>query len=370
MEPLLQIVHISDLHFRLQVEPFGLTKLRQSLFLLPRLTALINKGIQPHDEAAREKFLDFFMELRAGEGGRFKDTVLLDTGDLSTLGDPESLEEGTQFLKELETSGVSQVVCLQGNHDAWPRDLPLFAPPGVLDEHEQWLRREHYPNKWPEEPLKWSYPEWGFEIQLFGLETVIHDRFWNTAAVGKVSRPRPHAGDVESVAQLARLRSHVESNDTGGAVFRILASHHLIGLGGQRSNRWDRVRDGDNVFAQLQDSQHPFHLILSGHTHRLYPEWTTLTSAASEPIQMVVGSLLQRPHPEASAPAAVPRFDSSYQAQILRFYARGCTILMERRWVVLDAFGAYQVVGERDCPTEECLTYAVLANGLERLEVG
>src|SRR4051812_2803197 len=110
--PVLQIIHITDLH----VKHLASNRAKE-LSVGRRLAARVeNKfkssplwvaGTPGHLPKAPESFKRFLQELKKREPGWFGDpedkdsaqTWLIDTGDLTTFGDEDSIKQGKEYLK-------------------------------------------------------------------------------------------------------------------------------------------------------------------------------------------------------------------------------------------------------------------------------
>lgn len=347
--PFLQIIHVSDLHFvhadRSKPSPWpGLRALRR---FLPKLDEVIAAGMAGHDEQAEEPFLEFVEEVTVrNEKWAGLPTWIVDTGDLSTFGDDASLNAGAQFLERARTIAGAKLHSMHGNHDAWPDAFPLVAPPFSIGPHRRHLRQVHYPQKWPEPPLTcWIPDASGGEVQLYGLNSVVHDRIRNTLALGEIEEDRywerglpiPNPG-----VQLSELDLHLRlygSKLPGARDFRILATHHPVHFPPAVRPKTiypqmfmlNERTVGTHLHAPPAGGSGPkAHLVLSGHTHEHFPKLDTvphwLRFLAHGPLgrdqgQFVVGSLMQRapiasgafPKPERAAP-------EPNQAEVIRFF--------------------------------------------------
>jgi hypothetical protein len=145
--------------------------------------------------------------------------------------------------------------------------------------------------------LRASIPHGGGEVQLYCVDSIKHERITNTAALGEVPKSR-----------IDRLIDLVDQNySSGRRDFRILAVHHPVHYPPRRHRLFMSMRN-DRDFAKALDTPsnkqaYPLaHLVLSGHTHSLFPEHGTLPvqpylcvhpELGNDQCQFVVGSLMQ-----------------------------------------------------------------------------
>jgi len=229
----------------------------------------------------------------------------------------------------------SLIVHLYGNHDAWPGKIPVggrivasiaqAALPAPLTQsslicfeqkksrrqiqrHRRRLRTCYFREHWPAPPHVHKAPELSVEVQLYALNTVIHDPELNMLAIGEVKEDRyweRGARKANKGIQLRRIASLIEGAQpaAGTRVVRLLATHHPVCISPQQENdiyqksakklpflcrRPMVLRHRDKVAKKLGlgTSDPLIHVVISGHTHRMYPE------VGSQPdCQIVVGSL-------------------------------------------------------------------------------
>jgi hypothetical protein len=254
-------------------------------------------------------------------------------------------------------------VSIYGNHDAWPGKLPAWAAKADIAAQKQTLTTFKYHVDTACLALRTSIPNVG-EVQLYLMDSIIHDRWRNLLALGEVSSP-----------QLKALETLVDNNSQSGrSDFRILAVHHPVHYPPPRS-RFQMSMRNDNAVAAILDTPsaggaYPLaHLVLSGHTHYLYPEHGKLPSQASlcshpglgdDQCQLVVGTLMQLDRDKK-------RGDWPHQCEVLRFYysqSDPSTLLLERLLAARQAspergsgFGPYQFV--KSDKVEEEITFTL-----------
>jgi 3',5'-cyclic AMP phosphodiesterase CpdA len=299
--PFLQIIHISDLHVIDPATPRAIGArllIRRLRYILPnRLVDQIDDGVLPHDPLAVIQFKDFVTRISTQDPIWSKcATWLVDTGDLTSLGDADSLDLGLKYWREL-TRLVSASASIYGNHDAWPGAFPLFANYSALVNQPQVLITRNFTINTPNLALQVAIPHGKGKVQLYFADSVRHDRAGNTRAVGEI---QSH--------QLSGLSQLVDNNYSPGQLnFRILAVHHPVHFPPPR-RRSMMSMGNDGAVAQALNQRTPkgafplAHLVLSGHTHALYPSHGTLPLQPSlcqhphlgpEQCQLVVGSLMQ-----------------------------------------------------------------------------
>ncbi|HEV8719257.1 MAG TPA: metallophosphoesterase [Candidatus Binatia bacterium] len=168
-KPFLQIVHVSDLHVG---DPTSLPMgtVRDWIRKLKRrvstgLADLISDGTAPHDPLAVSLFKNFLEEIV--EDPEWKDctTWLVDTGDLTSLGDQPSLNLGIQHLNEFKTV-CPKIASIYGNHDGWPGKLPAFSALVDVQAQPSKIMALGYSVTTPQIALRQLIPHGAGEIQL------------------------------------------------------------------------------------------------------------------------------------------------------------------------------------------------------------
>jgi 3',5'-cyclic AMP phosphodiesterase CpdA len=318
-EPFLQIIHISDLHV---VDPRSpnAASVRSRIRKWRRVSAgfanWMEEGTSPHDALAVPLFEDFLREFVKDPSWAGCETWLVDTGDLTSLGDAESFDLGRDYLRSLVRI-CPKFASIYGNHDAWPGEPPLLAKRKAIEEQWKVLVNQRYLVASPRCALKVNIPHGRGQVQLYFVDSVIRDRWRNAWALGEVSD-----------TQLKDLQGLVDQNyDPKRSDLRILAVHHPIHYPPPRPGMGMVMRNDKQVAAML-DTKSPagayplVHLVLSGHTHSLYPVQGALpaepylcihTPLQNNQVQLVVGTLMQ-----------LDRYGTRdgwpHQSQILRFY--------------------------------------------------
>ncbi len=317
--PFLQIVHISDLHVMDPRSPnavAGRGRIRGLRGVSTGIANWIDDGTAPHDRLAVPLFKEFLEEVTEDPELSDCETWLVDTGDLTSLGDQDSLDLGRNHLKEF-AQVCPKFASIYGNHDAWPGKLPLLAASPAITAQSQVLGARQYVVASPQCPLRTTIPHGAGEVQLYSVDSIIHDQWRNTWALGEISD-----------AQLDALKSLVDQNYVPSRHdFRILAVHHPVHYPPPRP-RFQMAMRNDRSVAAVLDTPSPAgayplaHLVLSGHTHYLYPPHGGLPAQPSlcihphlgnDQCQFVVGTLMQLDRYNK-------RLGWPHQCQILRLY--------------------------------------------------
>lgn len=298
--PFLQIVHISDLHVTDPKSPNSVhvrNSLRKMKYLPASIITWIEDGVAPHDRRAVGLFKEFLVEITVKDPHWSQcKTWLVDTGDLTSLGDKDSLNLGRKFLNDL-AKVCPDLLSVYGNHDAWPGKLPASAARSEIAAQQKTLTTLKYNIANAGLAFQTPIPNGSGEVQLYFVDSIIHDRWRNLWALGEVSDP-----------QLKELLALVDKNyQPGRNDFRILAVHHPVHYPPPRP-RFQMSMQNDRAVATTLDTPsakkaYPLaHLVLSGHTHFLYPEHGALPSQPSlclhpglgnDQCQFVVGTLMQ-----------------------------------------------------------------------------
>lgn len=367
--PFLQIVHISDLHV---MEGGSATAnrvrgwIRRVRKMSDAVADYVSDGTAPHDPLAVPLFTQFLSELSADPAWKDCMTWLIDTGDLTSLGDQKSFDTGQMHLSEFR--GVCpQAAAIYGNHDGWPGTFPLFAGKAALSTQLKVLVQRQYSVGAPLCPLRVPIPHHGGEVQLYLVDSVVLDRWKNTRALGKVAD-----------AQMTALKTLIDNQFTSERHdFRILAVHHPVHYPPPRPGG-TMVMDNDHEVGATLDSPsaagaYPLaHLVLSGHTHALFPAHgrlplqTTLcnhTHLGTSQCQLVVGTLMQLDRHGK-------RHSWPHQCEVLRFYysrSESRVLVMDRLLAARQSgiehrgsgIGPYKFVPGQTGNIEEQITFAI-----------
>ena len=331
--PFLQIIHISDLHVTnpKASEAIALRAwMRRLRKVLPAsLIAAIEDGLAPHDQLAFNLFKDFLQKLICQDPVWSKcKTWLVDTGDLTSMGDKDSLTLGMQVLSDL-TKLCPELVSIYGNHDAWPGKPPAWAARADVALQKKALTGLKYNVDVPKLSLQANVPN-GSVVQLYALDSVSHNRWQNLMALGGISDK-----------QLSAFATLVDENyKPNQRQFRILAVHHPVHYPPPRPHfemsMWNDGHVATVLHTPSQKGAYPLaHLVMSGHTHFLYPQHGALPAQPSlcvhpdlsdDQCQFVVGTLMQLDKYNK-------RHGWPHQCEILRLYyspTNDSVLLMER----------------------------------------
>ena len=290
---LLQIIHISDLHVGADGVSAETALARKTSRIALWLTRLMtrrdafnwNEGTQTHFPAAPEMFKAFLENQRSIDTEWFSNDIptwLVDTGDLTTYGDSNSIKAGKQYLEQwARAAGATHTRSLYGNHDAWPSCMPLVAAgtyKADLAKQKERLNAfpEWQPASWCSQPLSTNIAGGAGRIDLYALDSVGWAGYRNGRAIGHITPEQVHA-----------LQARIEQGDVPSVpCLRIVATHHPIAFPYES-------REVRPLIAPFPDAMHlensvevaqslrnparqplrdPYiHVILSGHTHARYP---------------------------------------------------------------------------------------------------
>lgn len=263
---------------------------------------VVYDGFGRHDIDARSEFVSFVQ--RAATVNWSGPTWLLDTGDDTTFGDRKSVSYAQDLLDEVSPWCARRLV-LYGNHDAWPKDFPLGGLPGRVRSQRRFLVRRHINESWPREPAILSRED--LDIEVYGLHSVLHGRLTNSAALGWLterfwSQRFPRWG--EDFVAVRHRAQRCDANRNGKPRLRILATHHPIARVDRLPHH--RVLNGSSATSVLgREESLGFQLVLSGHTHDLFPAHSELGATPADNahgplghdhVQMVIGTLMQHAH--------------------------------------------------------------------------
>lgn len=328
--PVLQLIHVTDLHFK-HVTAQGSEKIYRRRRLAARFAQNViekanvagwNEGTQGHYQHAPESFRRFLIEWRRKNPGWYAlssdddgaETWLIDTGDLTAFGDPESIQQGqSEFEKWRSYSGARRFRSIFGNHDAWPEMQPAMAilgrmPNELAKQRDRVFSQPHWRrSEWIDEPCVVEIPGTKARIELYAIDTVCFSAWENTRAVGEMN-------SEQLSAFRARLRRLWREDDQRH--FRILLTHHplvfpfdnKLPFGLKLPFVWSMgLKGADSCIRELRNDRNDpeklgplAHLFLSGHTHIAYPAGDLCASASEvyegllgpNQVQLVGGSLM------------------------------------------------------------------------------
>jgi hypothetical protein len=354
----MQIVHISDLHFHVGPAPQNDHLVRQAIALLSGASSGLGQWLLNYWEDGRAGHaLDALVAFECFLTGNAMPnepsgtppyvsgvsalhcatipTWLVDTGDLSSVGDDVSVRDEMAWVDRMaKLMGAKKTIRLYGNHDAWPKKFPLLASSNEVARHRTQFRNTHFARSWPQNPQSIPLGATGNRVDLYCLNSVIHDRNFNTRARGQI-RLDPHWGGIGAIDQLPELQGLVARRSRlPGKAFRILLSHHPIHYPPPIRTWVMSLRRANHVARQLINqggSTGPLaHLVLSGHTHELYPGHGALPPNAATPhhpplglhqLQLIVGSLSKAIRGVPPHVSSAHNVDAEpHQCQVLRFF--------------------------------------------------
>lgn len=362
--PLLRLIHISDLHMcndYSDKQMLATRGMEARLYLMNKAEEHDlhgwNAGVAGHKPSAERAFERYLQavagaddEWSGGVRAAVPETWLINTGDVSALGDTGSIDYAlARFAKWSGMLGGCPSRCLFGNHDVWPGIQPLVL--AGIDKDLGRQSRELVASKPPwrcEEwlqPLVVSAPQGGPTIEFYALNTISFARLDNYSAVGEVS-----PDDLEALCVAVESRA-------GKRAYRILGTHHPVVFpyaSGENSVGFMQsmvLRNATGVIRRLKNENgmapglgiQPYvHLFLSGHTHFGYPGERLLADVGEcyqgelgpRQLQLVAGSLMQSRDikkvranylsrlvdTEAPGFAQTRLLDANNQFQVLRFY--------------------------------------------------
>lgn len=352
----LHIIHVSDIHYRVNdrhylkteiylrnlADVFRRAHLESWAGFIDKISADAFNGHDPDAIDEMQDFLNWFVS--DPEFSSVKNVWLLDTGDRSAYGETNSLLEAqikfNQFCHALKPSAS---MFLYGNHDAWPETFPACAPFDI-STHCNRLRTHFFSQSFPQGPLRVEIPHTGRQshIVLSGINSVCDDLRRNFWALGEVSDD-PHRPGMDQLDHLGKslLNGHKD--------YRILAVHHPVHYPPPRPNLWMSMINDEQVAQELfGGSGTPdmvAHMVLSGHTHEVYPQRGALPDDVSlhtyfplrnGQLQLIGGSLAKAVS-KADQDACVGGDYVPHQFQILTFFAPPSNahrrLVMERRVV-------------------------------------
>lgn len=321
-EPFLHIVHVSDIHCRAATSTPDVKmerRARRWIAALRRISskkadamlALLEEGLAGHDPRAHDRFCKFLRLFAKNPEFHGIETWLLDTGDLSSMGDLPSIERAKGWLEEYQTIlKPTKLFFLYGNHDAWPAKFPFSSSRAEIERHAREIRKALFPARWPKSPLQTTIPGTTSRLELHCVNSAIDDWRYNSLALGRIGDDPNWETPERRTTQLVQLAHDVEKNlDSKSKIrnFRILAVHHPIHYPEPVPAAWMYLMGA----AQAADALAGFnrngrgllaHLVLSGHTHELFPKLGALPDPASgatyPPLtdgqpQLIAGSLAQ-----------------------------------------------------------------------------
>lgn len=369
--PVLQIVHISDLHFHVGAAPQHDALIRGVVRRIARVAPQYAQWLLHYWEDGRaghatDALVAFECFLTGqplpteppGTGTytsgvsyldcRVIPTWLVDTGDLASVGDAASVRQEVAWVDKIGALlGDNAPIRLYGNHDAWPDKFPLIASSSDLGRHRNGFRTNFFPKLFPLPYRSVPLGATGHQIDLYGLNSIIHDRNYNGRARGEIRRDAPWSrsprDQLPALAAAVQQRAHSLGSKKA---FRILLTHHPIHhpapvAGGTFPSWTMSLRDASGVARQLllPGLGPAGHLVLSGHTHELFPGVGSLPANAgyashsplgNHQLQLIAGSLSKAVR---GSTAAYDIRTEPHQCQVLRFYevpGQPDTVLLRR----------------------------------------
>jgi 3',5'-cyclic AMP phosphodiesterase CpdA len=275
----------------------------------------LEDGTAGHDTFAPFVFTEFLAAVTVRDPvWSTHPTWLVDTGDQTTFGDAPSSAGARKllasFAKSARPSLGGALTNLRGNHDAWPEGLPFSSTQAAIARHTSEVLADHYAIGAPQAALR-TRLSGGGEIQLYSLDTVDPGRLANSLARGSVD-----------TSQLDRLDELVAAGAGNAPCLRILATHHPVHYPPKRPKVAMVLANEAEVGRRLDRPPPAIQIVLSGHTHALFPAHGKLpptvrqclhSPLGQEQCQLVVGTLMQ-------TDVLDRRGAHAQQCELLRFY--------------------------------------------------
>ncbi len=363
MTPLIQLIHISDLHIiaSTSADPAaGRRALHQLFGHIPVLSnAAVDffmRGVQGHDTQAWDDFVELFYDepelLHRWEGR----TRLICTGDLSTWGDDASLTLAHDQLNDLAKALKLGWHTIYGNHDVWPGvgSGPWSCNNTALGHRRTAMRQSYFGNTFPLSLPPHVNLNRGGVLSFHALNTIQHEQWPNTIARGRVQGDYYWDAQRSTPHQLQRIGGHV------GAEVRVFLTHHPVCDPAKLPFKKlsNRAQVAGSLAAAAGPLKHCGFIILSGHTHKLNPPHGQLPQAigannAQAPLvedqaQLTTGTLSQRSYAGKGG---------NHLFQRLRFFEDGDQLVLERRvYERSSGLMGFQPVATSAGQTDEVLT--------------
>lgn len=376
--PLLQIFHLSDLHFvawRGQTRALDEAAIRLALTSnVPPVSDVgrkLGQGCAGHSSIALRALRDSIVAAKQSHANDWEDrSLIVVTGDLTTWGDWPSRTSVAHYLSRLAEDTGIEVQPLYGNHDVWPGNpnswegLPVFHSDKALADLRTEFRGSHFTHEFPVRYAR-PIPE-APSVSVSLLNTIQHERVENQLALGRVSTDfywdETH---VVGGPQLDLLSKWTREDQ----VAVVLTHHPVLSSEGRpiKSNSLSHgLRNGDEVIDSLSNwngTARALRCYLSGHTHAMAPEPGQLVQCPvhqahrTSHIQLVTGTAAQR------------SFYSCGQEQTWALYniyydPDGEKVLIER--IVFarpDGRGPYEAVGDEYGNCAEVAIIPLVADG-------
>lgn len=383
-EPLLQIIHYSDMHL-------AVGGLLQKRWLASRKIPLAyRQGLAGARLAVLDAFEEVIEGLTVGDPVWSKRPAwLVDTGDGTTFGEAAALNEwDKRSQKFLSAAGPrGSMLRVYGNHDAWPQTHPFGVQhaPWRMDMHRDMLRAQHFQATWPEAALAEPIPGTTSRVELFAVNSVDHTLWANVLALGVAARDRDwtHFQMIPRPTPAADLAAQALADAGAQNNFRIAAMHYPVADAATSGNPslqkvlMGRVRFAAELQTHAVVKPLVTHLLLAGHTHEPFPAIGKLPgdlqSSYHSPLtggqcQIVTASLSQealtRPPPSNPNWLQGLMFNNPYQCTILRFYhlpQEPGRLIMERAIVAADDGAQFSLLplGRNSAATFELMSIAL-----------
>jgi 3',5'-cyclic AMP phosphodiesterase CpdA len=292
--PVLQIIHVSDLHFcSVRSDKAALTRDERWVGLLfQRLIERKNafgwhEGTLEHDATAVRAFEDFLLDLQANDPVWFgradaPPTWLIDSGDATTFGDEASMVQAHRCLERWQKLlGAAAVRSIYGNHDAWPGAHPaMYSGPGYTEKIEYQRNQINQFPSWQEHhwqsPLCVDTPS-GLRVEAYATDTVLFGLWNNVRALGRVPEQK-----LDALRALVSAR-----HEPSRRALRVLVTHHPVAYPYASTDmrqfllvKQMVLENADLVTQCLSNDRAALsdaglvpliHLFLSGHTHLAMP---------------------------------------------------------------------------------------------------
>ena len=289
------------------------------------------QGMEGHDPQSLGPLVQSIRDRVGPSKGAFQHgTYLVVTGDLATLGDEPSAERAERLVGDIAgQAGLPAPLVVYGNHDVWPEGLPLFTRADLDDRRSALRRRPPHADDRPARVVGAG------PFSLWYLDTVRHGRFENTLALGHIGPDRYWEHDQARAHQLELLAKAATAPE-----LRIALTHHPVlrpkKLPWKGLRNWAEMEKGFGAPDPAGGRHGLLRVVLSGHTHALYPALGELAAnvesrtARGAHAQLVIGTATQLRH-GAPPDRVSSELEQHHCWQLIRFYEEpDGRVLLER----------------------------------------
>jgi hypothetical protein len=314
MSEIARIIHVTDMH--LLVDRQGYPRPAKECAMLVRVAIWlagqrwgmsgiqkILEGLYAHSRPALRALIATLHDL--AQTNRPCPLAVVQTGDVEAYGGTEIPNQPFPLVWQFPSFDYWQTQCrnlsskldlivnIYGNHDVWPRTLPVLRPWTCSSVERSIRQRSEFTGPLPDCTVLQSGK---FTLEFYRLNTIQSQFLRNTFADGNISTD----SGKDLSYELSAIANRLSKNNPNRNVIRLIVMHHpphAFTSAGTQCDLHEGTLTNVNVLTSGLNSQR-FHFVLAGHRHAINPKpgtgpWWWQPPLPTATVQLTAGSATQ-----------------------------------------------------------------------------